>query len=262
MAFTRARGPLAARARVRGHPGGLPLDGPRRPGAAWTASIVMASSTDHLDLMTPPVRVCIEVDLSWWPAGGRLKIGARRSPIRTPEQAAALAREIVRRDGFELAGIMGYEAHIAGVGDRPLGKPLHAARDQGDQAALGARAGRAAGRRGGRGARGGADRARERRRHRQPRDARRAEAAVTEVTAGSGFYAPTLFDRYDDLRAAARGDVRPAGRAAARPRGGHRARRRLPRLRGGGPRPAAGALPARRAAARPAARAPARCRRP
>ena len=29
----------------------------------------------------------------------------------------------MRRAGLELAGLMGYEGHIAGVGDRPLGKP-------------------------------------------------------------------------------------------------------------------------------------------
>ena len=56
--------------------------------------------------------------------GGLLKIGPKRSPIRTPEQAAALAAEILAREGLELAGLMGYEGHIAGVGDRPLGKPL------------------------------------------------------------------------------------------------------------------------------------------
>ena len=50
--------------------------------------MVMVDSPGHLDLIdaaagTPraaPIRVCIELDLSWWPAGGRLKIGAKRSP--------------------------------------------------------------------------------------------------------------------------------------------------------------------------------------
>ena len=157
--------------------------------------MVMASSTDHLDLMTPPVRVCIEVDLSWWPAGGRLKFGARRSPIRTPEQAAGLAREIAKRDGFELAGIMGYEAHIAGVGDRPLGKPLMrpairaikrfsvpelASRRAAVVAAVREVAPVELVNGGGTGS----------------LETTTAEQVVTEVTAGSGFYAPTLFDRY------------------------------------------------------------------
>jgi D-serine deaminase-like pyridoxal phosphate-dependent protein len=161
--------------------------------------VVMISSTDHLDLMTPPVRVCIEVDLSWWPAGGRLKIGARRSPIRTPEQAAALAREVVRRDGFELAGIMGYEAHIAGVGDHPLGKPLmgrairaikrRSVPELAERRAAIVEAVRAVApielvNGGGTGS----------------LETTTAEPVVTEATAGSGFYAPTLFDRYASFR--------------------------------------------------------------
>ena len=161
--------------------------------------IVMASSPDHLDLMTPPVRVCIELDLSWWPAGGRLKIGARRSPVRTPEQAVALAREIVRREGFELAGIMGYEAHIAGVGDLPLGKPfmrqaIRAVKRFSVPELAERRAAVVAAVRevapvelvngGGTGS----------------LETTTAEEVVTEVTAGSGFYGPTLFDRYATFR--------------------------------------------------------------
>ena len=161
--------------------------------------VAMISSTDHLDLMTPPVRVCLEVDLSWWPLGGRLKIGARRSPIRTPEQAAALAREVQRRPGFELAGIMGYEAHIAGVGDRPLGKPLMApligtikrlsVPELAERRAAVAAAVREVApidlvNGGGTGS----------------LETTSAEPVVTEVTAGSGFYAPTLFDRYSSFR--------------------------------------------------------------
>ena len=168
------------------------LDDPGRP-------IVMASSVEHLDLMTPPVRVCIEVDLSWWPLGGRIKVGARRSPIRTPEQAAALAREIVGRDGFELAGIMGYEAHIAGVGDNPLGKPLmrpaiRAIKRMSVPELAERRAAVVAAVRevapvplvngGGTGS----------------LETTTAEESVTEATAGSGFYAPTLFDRYASFR--------------------------------------------------------------
>ena len=93
----------------------------------------MVDSVEHLDLIEAaagpaarPIRVCIELDLSWWPLGGRVKIGVKRSPIRTPAQAQELAREIVRRPGLELAALMGYEAHIAGLGDRPLGKRAQA----------------------------------------------------------------------------------------------------------------------------------------
>jgi D-serine deaminase-like pyridoxal phosphate-dependent protein len=167
--------------------------------------IVMVDSTAHLDLIDAaagtgrrPTRVCIEIDMGYWIAGGRVKVGAKRSPIRTPDAAAALAREIAGRPGFELAGVMGYESHIAGVVDRPLGKRLQ----------------------------GPAIRLMKRRSAREIAERRDAivqavrsvapvplvngggtgsihtttrEDAVTEIAAGSGFYAPTLFDRYVDF---------------------------------------------------------------
>jgi D-serine deaminase-like pyridoxal phosphate-dependent protein len=175
------------------------------------APVVMVDSTDHLDLIDaaagsdrPDTRVCIEVDLSYALAGGRVKIGPKRSAIRTPDAAVALARQIVARPGFELAGLMGYEGHIAGVGDRPPGQRLRAAAIGAMQRASRAeiaerRAAIAAAVRavaplgfvngGGTGS----------------LDSTAAEPAVTEVTAGSGFYAPGLFDHYSafNLRPAA-----------------------------------------------------------
>src|SRR3712207_3764724 len=49
---------------------------------------IMVDDTAQLDLVEaaigngsrPPVRVCIDIDASWRPAGGRMRIGARRSP--------------------------------------------------------------------------------------------------------------------------------------------------------------------------------------
>src|SRR4051794_33582208 len=74
---------------------------------------LMVDSTDPLDLIGDaagagglPIRVCIEVDLSYRLPGGTM-IGPKRSPIRTPEQAVHLAREIVERPRFELTGLMG-----------------------------------------------------------------------------------------------------------------------------------------------------------
>ena len=181
--------------------------------------ILMVDSVEHLELIEAaaepaarPIRVCIELDLSWWPLGGRVKIGVKRSPIRTPQQARELAREIARRPGFELAALMGYEAHIAGLGDRPLGKE---SRRRGHRPRL------------------APSRAQEpvirfiKRRSAAEIAERRAavvaavrevapvaivngggtgsihttreEAVVSEITAGSGFYAPTLFDRYSSF---------------------------------------------------------------
>jgi D-serine deaminase-like pyridoxal phosphate-dependent protein len=165
-------------------------------GPARERVTVMADCTEHLDLIaaggTGPVRVCIDVDAGWWPLGGRVRIGARRSPLRTPEQAAALAREIAARPRLELDGLMMYEAQIAGVGDRPPGNPLLGAALRAMQRAS---ARELATRRasvvaalpplrfvngGGTGSVGGTA----------------AEASVTEVAAGSGLLAPTLFDAY------------------------------------------------------------------
>src|SRR4051794_32659440 len=79
--------------------------------------VLMVDSVAQLDLLDH-ARVCIEVDLAYalpGPLRG-VRIGAKRSPIRTPRRAAGLAREIVRREGLSLVGLMGYEAHIAGLG--------------------------------------------------------------------------------------------------------------------------------------------------
>jgi D-serine deaminase-like pyridoxal phosphate-dependent protein len=158
--------------------------------------VLMVDSTEQLDLIesatSVPVRLCIEVDLSFPLARGRVKVGVKRSPIRTPDEALALAREIEKRPRLTLAGLMGYEAHIAGLGDTPPGKPVIAAVLKRMQKASAAEI---AERRaavvaalpplefvngGGTGSLQTTTR----------------EEAVTEITAGSGFYAPTLFDFY------------------------------------------------------------------
>ncbi|HEX5568702.1 MAG TPA: alanine racemase, partial [Streptomyces sp.] len=70
------------------------------------------------------IRVCLELDTSLRLLGGRLRIGARRSPLHSPAQLAELARSVVRRPGFRLVGLMAYEGHVAGVGDAVAGRPL------------------------------------------------------------------------------------------------------------------------------------------
>jgi D-serine deaminase-like pyridoxal phosphate-dependent protein len=167
---------------------------------------IMVDSPAQLDLIDAavgadraPLRVCLELDCGWWPLGGRVKIGAKRSPVRTPEQAAALAREVAARPGFALVGIMAYEAQIAGVGDRPRGKALRgaairfvqrrSAHELAARRAAAVAAVRAVGELefvngGGTGSIEGTA----------------AEDAVTEVAAGSGLYGPTLFDAYTRFR--------------------------------------------------------------
>lgn len=162
----------------------------------------------HLDLIesaagrgSAPIRVVIDIDPSWWLANGRLaRIGPKRSPIRTPEHAKRFAAEIAERPGTRLVGAMAYEGHIAGVGDVLPGKPLRSAAIRTMQS-----------------------RSLDELRERLPevlaaiREASGSElewvnaggtgsldrskelGIATELTAGSGFYAPCLFDGYRSL---------------------------------------------------------------
>jgi D-serine deaminase-like pyridoxal phosphate-dependent protein len=67
-------------------------------------------------------RVCIDVDMSYRPAG--LHLGVYRSPIRTFEQFKELFDKISQIENIEISGIMGYEAQIAGMGERNPFSPI------------------------------------------------------------------------------------------------------------------------------------------
>lgn len=70
-----------------------------------------------------PVRICLDLDTSL--KLGPIHIGARRSPIHRVSQARAAAEYVTASDQFRLVGLMGYEAHIAGVTDNnPLLRSL------------------------------------------------------------------------------------------------------------------------------------------
>jgi D-serine deaminase-like pyridoxal phosphate-dependent protein len=95
---------------------------------------LMVDSVDQLDIVDSvlgpgrrePIRVALELDASWRSrALGHL--GVHRSPVRTVEQAKKLGVAIVARPGFRLVGMMAYEAQIAGVINRPKGRPVLAA---------------------------------------------------------------------------------------------------------------------------------------
>jgi D-serine deaminase-like pyridoxal phosphate-dependent protein len=145
-----------------------------------------------------PVRVMIDIDPSLWLAGGRVRIGPKRSPVRTPQAAGALAREIANRPGVRLVGAMAYEGHIAGVGDEVPGNPARAAairwmqrRSLAELAERLPRVLEAIREAGGLeivncGGTGSLARS-------------AALGVATELTAGSGFYAPGLFDHYRAL---------------------------------------------------------------
>jgi D-serine deaminase-like pyridoxal phosphate-dependent protein len=165
--------------------------------AAGGRITLMVDSPEHVRrLAGSDVPVCLDVDMSARLPG--LHFGVRRSPITTPEQALAVLAA-AREAGLPLVGVMGYEAQIAGVPDEAPGDPTNpvirwlkarsrqelAARRQAIVKAL-----REAGaplrfvNGGGTGS----------------LESTVADPSVTEVTAGSAFYAPTLFDHYRSFK--------------------------------------------------------------
>jgi D-serine deaminase-like pyridoxal phosphate-dependent protein len=169
---------------------------------------VTVDSADHLDFIDatlgadhPAIRVCLELDMSWrpLPAGPVVQVGTWRSPLRTPAEAALFAETILRRTGYSLVGVLGYEGQIAGLGDASPGHPVRARIVQAIQA------------------RSIAD-IRERRAEAVRRiraltelefvngggtgslESTAADQSVTELAAGSGLVGPTLFDAYRTFR--------------------------------------------------------------
>jgi len=69
-----------------------------------------------------PLRLCVDLDMSWRPSG--LHIGAQRSPVRTIADLEAVLNAIDANPEVRLAGLMGYEAQIAGLGDENPFAPL------------------------------------------------------------------------------------------------------------------------------------------
>jgi D-serine deaminase-like pyridoxal phosphate-dependent protein len=166
---------------------------------------LMVDSLAHVDLAEGAARhhgvrlpLCLDLDMALDVPG--LHFGTWRSPLRTPEQARPVIERILASPDLTLDGVMGYEAQIAGVGDAVPGKPLKNALVR----RLQARSVREVARRraaivaliralggnlrvvngGGTGSMASTG----------------AEAAVTEITVGSAFYAPALFDAYRAFR--------------------------------------------------------------
>ncbi|GIF74086.1 amino acid deaminase/aldolase [Asanoa siamensis] len=169
-----------------------------------TGVTLMVDNVEQLDFLESTtggteIRLCVDLDASYRLAGGRVHLGVFRSPVHAPDQARALAEAIAKRPAFKLVGIMSYEAQIAGLGDAPPGRRARAL----------------------------AIRAMQRRSWRELLDRRGAvveavravtelefvngggtgsvsltggDPSVTEITAGSGLYGPTLFDAYTAWR--------------------------------------------------------------
>jgi len=169
---------------------------------------VTVDSAGHLDFIDailgaghPDVRVCLDLDMSWRPLpyGPVVQVGTWRSPLRSPAEAALFAETVLRRPGFSLVGVLGYEGQIAGLGDAPPGKPVRGAIVRAMQSRSAAEL-------------------RERRAETVRRirsitalefvngggtgslESTSADKSVTELAAGSGLVGPTLFDAYRNFR--------------------------------------------------------------
>ena len=169
---------------------------------------LMVDSVAHLDVIDAvlppgsraPIRVCIDLDASWdAPLVGHL--GVWRSPVHTPADARRLAVAILARPGFHLVGMMSYEAQVAGVGDRPAGRPVRGILNRWVRrrsvAEIGERRGAAVSavrevaplefvNGGGTGS----------------VETTSGDASITDVAVGSGFFGGHLFDNYASFRPA------------------------------------------------------------
>jgi D-serine deaminase-like pyridoxal phosphate-dependent protein len=172
--------------------------------AARAHITITIDSAGHLDFIDDaigsghaPIRVCLDLDMSWRPLnrGPVVQIGTWRSPLRSPAEASLFAETVLKRPGFSLVGVLGYEGQIAGLGDAPPGRPVRAAIVQAMQARSSAELNER--------------RAEVVRRIRAiaplefvngggtgSLESTSADKSVTELAAGSGLVGPTLFDAY------------------------------------------------------------------
>ncbi|QLQ38955.1 amino acid deaminase/aldolase [Micromonospora robiginosa] len=170
---------------------------------AAEAVTLMVDDAGQLDLIDrvcrpqhrPALRICLDLDASWRPLRGRVHVGVRRSPVHSARAAGALAAAVAGRPGFRLVGLMSYEAQIAGLGDAPPGQALTGSAirvaQRGSYRELLARRSAAVA-----AVREHADLEFVNGGGTGSVAATSADPAVTEVTAGSGLYGPTLFDAY------------------------------------------------------------------
>lgn len=143
------------------------------------------------------IEVVLELDVAYRALEGRVHLGVLRSSVRDAAELARIARAARRIDGVRVVGLMGYEAHVAGLPDEnPFSRALNPARRAIKRlsiprvAALRRAAVEALRREGVELAivnGGGTGSLR----------TTVAEPWVTEVTAGSGFLCSHLFDYYE-----------------------------------------------------------------
>lgn len=156
---------------------------------------IAVDSVEHVEALRrwlptgAPVRVVIDVDASL--RVGPAHLGVRRSPLRSPRQAAALATA-ADRAGLRVVGLMFYDAQIAGLPDSSPAIRLVKRRSDASlrrrRSAVRAAVEDVVGpltivNGGGTGS----------------LHVTGADPALTELAAGSGLIGPTLFDGYDDF---------------------------------------------------------------
>ena len=171
-------------------------------GAAWLlhdrgvevpALSIAVDSIEYVDALRrwlpkgAPVRVVVDVDASL--RIGPAHLGVRRSPIRSPRKAAAVAGA-ARDAGLQVVGMMFYDAQIAGLPDSsPV---IRLVKSRSDASLRRRRAAVRAAIEDVTGplqfANGGGTGSLE---------VTGADPALTELAAGSGLVGPTLFDGYD-----------------------------------------------------------------
>jgi D-serine deaminase-like pyridoxal phosphate-dependent protein len=158
------------------------------------AIMIMIDSVEHVDFLAREVpgheglRVAVDVDASL--RVGPAHMGVRRSPVRTPAEVEAVIRRAQER-GLVVSGLMFYDAQIAGLPDSSpavrrmkafsakelrsrRGDVVSASRALADLELVNG---------GGTGS----------------LHVTHLDPSLTELAAGSGLFAPTLFDGYDDL---------------------------------------------------------------
>lgn len=160
---------------------------------------LMVDRTEHLDLLQKialenksEFRICIDIDMSMDLPG--LRFGVYRSHLQEEKNLKAFLTHLKKCDRLKLTGVMGYEAQIAGVMDEksPLIRTLKKfslsqlknrradlvkiIQDHGHSLSI---------------INGGGTGSLQ---HTSQ------ENVVTEITVGSAFFAPVLFDHYQDFK--------------------------------------------------------------
>jgi D-serine deaminase-like pyridoxal phosphate-dependent protein len=72
------------------------------------------------------LEVVLDLDVAYEALGGRVHLGVLRSSIRGVDRLTEIVRAAQRTEGITVVGVMGYEAHIAGLTDtNPFSKALN-----------------------------------------------------------------------------------------------------------------------------------------